>query len=398
MTETSPEHIHTQTEDLIEKRFQDIHHEIREQERPVDSVLSFINRHRQHLIPGGILSQQMLEAGLPPYGARLAELFDDISYQGTLAETITELEALERKQPGEVYRRWKLFVSDVQALQKEAPKTDAVEAASWVLGPQMNPLIPEANFLAQTPKEVTWFFLQENTLPQIKHIAAYATLEREFVAKARVLEQQWLGNGGIEVMVSDQVSSEQVERLFGPRGAAVLYDLLPPSLQKAVSLISLVGFRKPKKIKEHRQAVQKDIVGKFERENRTMFFLMNEHTDIHSILQTWFHELGHALIAGISPTDQDIRRQFLKAVATSDQLMQDYVNDTYFKQGIVQGLEEDFADNFRLFCLFPRELQRNEPERFEAFQKIFAQYLPDVDLEKIRKKVYAFMKEAETRK
>lgn len=395
MTETSPEHIHTQTEDSVEKRFREIHHDIQEQERTVDSILSFINRHRRHLVPGGILSQQMLEAGLPPYGARLVELFDDISYQGTLGETITGLEKLGQE---EVYRRWNMFITEVRSLQKEAPKTDAVEAASWVLGPQMNPLIPEANFLAQTPKDITWFFLQENALPQIKHIAAYATLEREFVAKTRTLEQQWLGDGGIEVVVSDQVSSEQVERLFGPRGAAVLYDLLPPSLQKAVSLISLTGYRKPKKIKERRQAVQKEIVGKFERENRTMFFLISEHSDIHSILQTWFHELGHALIAGISKTDQDIRRQFLKAVANSGHLNQEYVDDIYFHYGIVHGLEDDFADNFRLFCLFPDELQKSEPERFEAMKKIFAQYLLDVDLEKIRQKVYALIKEVETKK
>ncbi|HBK33578.1 TPA: hypothetical protein DEP34_05055 [Candidatus Uhrbacteria bacterium] len=398
MTETSHEHIHTQTEDSVEKRFQDIHHEIREQEHTVDSILSFIKKHHRHLIPGGILSQQMLEAGLPSYGARLVELFDDISYQGTLAETIVELETLERKQPGEVYRRWKLFVSEAQAIQKEAPKTDAVEAASWVLGPHTNPLIPESNFLTQTPKDITWFFLQENALPQIKHIAAYATLEREFVAKARALEQQWLGNGGIKVVVGDQVSPEQVEQLFGPRGAAVLYDLLPPSLQKAVSLISLTGYRKPKKIKKRRQAVQKEIVGKFERENRTMFFLISEHSDIHSILQTWFHELGHALIAGISPTDQDIRRQFLKAVARSGHLNQEYVDDIYFHYGIVHGLEDDFADNFRLFCLFPHELQKSEPERFEAMKKIFAQYLPDVSLEKMREKIYTLIQEVETKK
>ncbi len=31
-------------------------------------------------------------------------------------------------------------------------------------------------------------------------------------------------------------------------------------------------------------------------------------------------------------------------------------------------------------------------------QKILTQYLPDVDLEKNHKKVYAFMKEAETKK
>jgi hypothetical protein len=394
MSETQPEYL-PQNQEAKEISLTDIHKEIQCEEQEAHALLSFFEAHDHYLVPGGFLSQQMLASGLPPYGARLAELFSDLPYDGSLEETVTGLEKLGQE---EVYRRWKLFVKEVRDIHRTAPRSDRVEAVHWVLGPLANPLPLTANFLHPDHGQVAWFFFHEEHLPLLRHIAAFATLEREYARKVQEMKAHWLGENETMIVVGKNAPAGKMEELFGPKGPEALRDLLPPSLQKALRCISFTGYRKPKKTKEHRQERQKHLLGKFDRETRTLSFLLTEETTAEEILHTLIHELGHALIAGISKTDQDIRRAFLHAVATCDHLVEDYAGDSYQRVGIVEGLEEDFAESFRYFFLDPRGFQRNEPERFAVLQQIFTEHLPDVDLEQIRRKFYVFSKEAGARK
>jgi hypothetical protein len=406
-----------------ETRLGRIFKDIREQEIVVDKISSFLNKHRFDLGQRRIyLRADMLVAGILPVASKLLEVFsfDEEVYKKPLDHLISLLEKMSAK---ELAAKWQKFISEAEACLTNAPKTEKTEVAGWLIGPKMNPFGADRNFL-NSEKETGSKF--RSTTPLVRHLAGWLTIEHGLRGQSLEVDQ-WLGSGENEVVIDEAVDQEQLKRIFGPRGAFRLFDLLPDSLRKVVNRIFVVGDLEDEEItsseevtepqedseiktslnlEDEEEATKVDVekisaiklIGQLDKDTRTMVLVVNETSSADEIINTWFHELGHAMIAGNSLTDQNVRRRFLKAVVAAKNLPRGYVGDSYETIGIDRGLEEDFAESMRNYCLFPREFQQNEPERFTTIKEILAEHFPDFDLAILQKKVYGFLKDADSRK
>src|SRR3989339_888083 len=69
--------------------------QVREQITTVDRALEIFEEHRDQFRSLGYLSHDLVDVGLPPYGARLVSLFSDVPLEGEFLDIVISLQELE---------------------------------------------------------------------------------------------------------------------------------------------------------------------------------------------------------------------------------------------------------------------------------------------------------------
>jgi|GEM_PF-5114936 hypothetical protein len=409
-----------------EAKLCEIHAKIREQEAGATKVLMFLNGYRKDLLePYDFLKAEMLAAGLPPISERIFDFFPfkkaDYESSEDPLEVVRLLQKKLEENPEITEKHWLDFISEAEAVRSKSPKTDGVEAIGWLLGPRATLFQAGTNFLSPTKEHTSWDF--RSKAPPAKYLAAWLVAEYDRKKQTENFDvDQWLGTKRTPALIDNAVDRDQVEQIFGSAGPDSLFDLLPPSLQKAVGQIYIVDDIEGEELEDVSDeesstllemedggvtvldldgtAIMKKEDGFFIRDSRTMVLTINSSTDANDVVNLWFHELGHAMISGMSLADQAIRQRFLKAVATAGLpkgKKAEYVRNLYVRNGIAAGLEDDFAETMRNYVMNFRDFEKVESERTRAIKEILAKFFPDFDSRLVRQGASAFLRKANSR-
>ena len=245
-----------------------------------------------------------------------------------------------------------------------------------------------------TPKK-DWKFLHQT--PDVNNLVALMTVEKLSKRFSSEQKEDWLSAKREQTVIKDKIDPNDIERLFGGLGADELYKLIPKGLQGAIARIELLGPRTSTVIKAHGESHQIQLDGEFERDEKTMKLVISPEQNIDRILETWFHELGHAIISSDTEIDQTIRTRFAHTVVTSGKLMSGYASGVYDSEGIERGLEEDFAETTRQFFLYPEKFKLSDPERYHLLLNVCQEFIPGFSLEDMQQKLQTFIQNIKNR-
>ncbi len=375
---------------IVRERLRSYCEQIDDQLGHINEGLDFYTQHTNDFCPEGHLSEILMKLDIAGCGPLLVKLFPELELEGDLEKDITTLKQIEQS---EIDDRWHTFLQQAYELTELIQANHLTDTASWILGQDTSPV--PAHHDPEQPKQ-DWKFLHET--PDIRNLVALMTVEKLTKRFSKEQNDAWLSADREPTEIDPSVDQRQVERLFGAVGPDALYALLPRELQGAIAKIKLIAPERSKIITAHGEEYQYEFHGKFDKDDATMQFVISPEQTIERILETWFHELGHAIITGSTSIDRDIRMQYAQAVARSGKLQDGYASGIYDTEGIERGLEEDFADSIRRFFIYRQEFAQDEPDRSEAINNIMQKYCAGFNHRDLTKKIYIFMKNTQTRK
>lgn len=370
------------------ERLETIKRSLMEQWEKLPQALGFYESHKTDVCANGRLSEILMRLRLVGAGPLLPRLFPEVALENDLEKTMDDLRALGQS---EIDHRWLEFIQQVRDLT-EASHAHPTDLASWIIGPTANP------FPIKGPEYVLppdWKYFHET--PPLPMLAQVMTMEHIVKRIEDEHEETWLADENEGIEIDPNVDSGQIERLFGPGGPEAMLACLPETIQRAMSKLVLVSQLENTTVEAHGEQHEIALDGRFDYNDRTMTLVINSEQTMERLLQTWFHELGHALIAGDSDTDREIRTRFARTVTTSGLLMPGYASGVYDTEGITRGLEEDFAESIRLFFSQQNDLKTNHPERFAVLEEIVREYIPDFHQETFLRRMNGFVKNAQSR-
>jgi hypothetical protein len=341
----------------------------------------------------GELGQILMKYGLLACGPMLVKHFESIPINGDLSETEQALVSLGKE---EVSKRWHAFLEDAQKITSNASDAHFNDTASWIIGQNQSPFPAYSDPGAPKPNPI---FLRESIPANLKALALFLTQEK--IGKQienESDEEAWLANEREQTIIGEKISQTELEFVFGANTPDTLYTLLPKELQNAIARLEIIHPLKLTTLQAHSNTELVQLDGQFDKDEKIMRIVISNEQTIERVLETWFHEIGHAMITGNTQIDRDIKILFAKAVAKSQMITNCYASDVYNVEGIERGLEEDFAESFREFMLFPDNLEKEKPERFSVMQEIMSKYCPSFDRNKFNQKMYIFMKNANIRR
>jgi len=376
---------------LALERLYVIHEEITDQLEHVDEGLAFFEQHEDKFFAIGDLGPILMKYNLLACSPILTDIFKDVPVHGGIEQVTSALKALGQNK---VNMRWQKFLSKAYQLTKEAHVSHLTDTTSWILGQEISPYPAPRNPDQPTldPK-----FLEKSIPSNLEALALFLINERAGKQIESEYEETWLSNEHEPTEINSEVYQENIEQVFGNTEPDALYELLPKELQGAIAKIELIGPRKSKTIEAHGKDHHIELDGQFDKDEKIMYLMISPEQSIDKILETWFHELGHAMIAGSTDIDRDIRKKFAGAVTESENLMPGYAGNVYDTEGIERGLEEDFAESSRQFFLHPQKFQNLEPQRYNAFLAIMNQHCPSFDQEELEKQLFTFMENVRSR-
>lgn len=365
---------------LERERLGSLHKQIVEQFKHIDGVIEFFEQHRDSFFAISELGQILMKYNLLACGPLLPKHFADIPINGNLEETKKALHLLGNE---EAKKRWLTFLTQARQLTTNALASCVTDTASWVIGQEQSPYparrAPEARVLNPT-------FLEESIPADLDALALFLTQEKIGKRIEAQFEETWLSNKREQTQINPDVRSEDIKRVFGNADIDSLYDLLPDELQGAIAKLEIISPLEIQTVESHGNVDQVQLDGQFDKNEKTMRLVIRAGQTMERVLETWFHELGHALITGSTQIDRDIRKKFALSVVKSKMISDCYASDIYDAEGIERGLEEDFAETCRQFFLYPQELEVDLPQRFLVMSNIMDQYCPSFDRKQISKK------------
>ncbi|HAL50152.1 MAG: hypothetical protein UU40_C0001G0025 [Candidatus Uhrbacteria bacterium GW2011_GWD2_41_121] len=377
---------------IVHERLKKTHEQIVSQLECAPGAMQFFQQHESDFLHSFKLGDILMKYDLLACGPILPGYFEDVPLTGDLDASVAKLEALGQE---EINARWQKFLKQARRLREEARAAGMSDTASWIIGhdtsPYPTPLDPDA-------KKPDPIILETSIPSDLKVLALFMTQEKVGKQIQSESVEQWLSNDREPTEIDDDVNQKEIERIFGEKGPNTLYDLLPEELHGIISKIKLVGPRKSQRITAHGEEHQIQFHGGFDKDDATMILIISPEQNIQTILETWFHELGHAMITRSTEVDRDIRKRFAQAVAISDHLQSGYASGIYDTEGIERGLEEDFAESIRQFFIYPREFEQEEPKRFNALKLIFRQYVKGFSIPEMQRRLSVFMEKIKTRK
>lgn len=387
---SDPQETDDQREDrLAQERLRSYYEQIDDQLEHLEDGLDFYAQHEADFCPAGHLSEILMKLDIAGCGLLLVKLFPELELEGDIEKDVKSLNQIDQ---GEIDHRWQAFLNQARELTERMRANHLTDTASWILGQDTSPL--PAHHDPNQPKQ-DWKFLHET--PDINNLIALMTVEK---LTKRFLEEQndsWLTANREPTVIQDGVNQEDIARIFGDQSPDALYGLLPEKLRDAIAKIELVPLQTSAVIEAHGETHQIQLDGGFDRDEKIMKLVISPEQSIDRVLETWFHELGHAMISSDTKIDQTIRTRFAHTVATSGKLMSGYASGVYDSEGIERGLEEDFAETARQFFLYPEDIKRDYPDRYNMFLTACKEFIPGFSLEEMQQKLESFIQNIKKR-
>lgn len=368
---------------LALERLRSYYEQIDDQLEHLEDGLDFYTQHEADFCPEGHLSEILMKLDIAGCGPLLVKLFPELELEGDIEKDAKTLNQIDQ---AEIDRRWQAFLNQAKELTERMRANHLTDTASWVLGQDTSPVPAHHN--PDQPKQ-DWKFFHET--PDINNLVALMTVEKLTKRFSEDQDDNWLAEDHKPTEIQNDVDRKDVNRVFGEQGPDVLYGLLTEKLRGAITKIELVPSQTSAVIKAHGEAHQIQLDGGFDREEKIMKLVISPDQNIDRILETWFHELGHAMISSDTKIDQTIRTRFAHTVVTSGKLMQGYASGVYDSEGIERGLEEDFAETACQFFLSPDELKRENPDRYNIFLEVCTEFIPGFSLEEMQQKLESFI-------
>ncbi|MBU4315466.1 hypothetical protein KJ673_03630 [Patescibacteria group bacterium] len=379
-------------EKRVRERLAETHRLIVEQLAHSNKALQFFEDNKDSFFAIGNLGPILMSYDLVACGPILTHLFADIPINGDTQQTT---DALRNLGENEVKNRWLAFLTRAQELTEETNRSHLAGTSSWILGQEKNPC-PICGHTDASSFDPA--FLQETIPSDLDALALFLTTERVGKQIETDYEDTWLANNREPTEIDPDIRQEDIQRIFGPEGVDALYRLLPNELQGAIAKIRIIGPRLNKAVEAHGEKHQINLDGGFDKDEKMLLLIISPEQSMERILETLFHELGHAIITGSTPIDRDIRQQFAQSIAVSGHLQPGYASGVYDSEGIERGLEEDFAESARQFFLYPREFQVEEPQRYRTFYQILKKYCPSFNPRELSKRLANFVQNIQDRK
>ncbi|MDO8620924.1 MAG: hypothetical protein Q7R31_01450 [Candidatus Levybacteria bacterium] len=178
------------------------------------------------------------------------------------------------------------------------------------------------------------------------------------------------------IMTEEEANIFLFETVFGSSWKKEYASLLPDPFLEYVDSVTF-----KKEIPSTRDWVR-DVTGSYNEHTRNIDISTKFFSEQRSF-RTLFHEIGHAVDFGeVSGRGNKMRMRFLQAVAQEENHFSAYAVETYAREGLKRGLEEDFAESLGYFFDNPDLLKTLAPERYNATFEIMEKYYPNIDIDR----------------
>lgn len=184
---------------------------------------------------------------------------------------------------------------------------------------------------------------------------------------------------------ANRVSERTFREMFGGDWRRVLFDMMPSGARRLLRSIQVCGGMGYDTKNVFGEQFYKGVAGDYSANVRIIRLSAESSINPSQVIKTLWHEAGHAVDLDESPkTARRNKLKFLEAVAKAGNRVSMYATETYAQQGLIRGLQEDFAESFAGFLTDPGYLKKMNPERYAFMAELFATQYPDFDPAQVR--------------